>query len=152
MRKIEKTLFIYEAQDGTEFTSKENCLNYEHELNGLKFFKVYHTVDKTETGNFINWDYYAVFSNCGLHKEILEQYLVFEKQFLIIDTGVQGYGLSKGFEICEKQVNWQDDLEKNKIIKNATILSPKQLTYFFNDSSKYTYFNYAKSWNLKISS
>lgn len=148
MIEIEKTLVIYQSDDGVEFTNKDNCLRYERELKNLKWFKVYHTPDLTEYGTLTNYDYFVVYSECGCHEEILTQYMMFELSFVLVGPSVQGYRLQKHLNIVEVEKDF-----KNEMIKNLkyTLLTSKDLIYFCpKTDKKMIFFNYAEKWNLRF--
>ena len=40
MKEVKRTITVYEASDGTEFTDKEGCVRYEAKLLAPKVYKV----------------------------------------------------------------------------------------------------------------
>ena len=75
---------IFKAFDGKIFTSEAECKEYEKQkkefLDNLKFFIVNHSPDLNETGLFTEVSLIAVYSEYGLHKEIVNNYCI--KKFI----------------------------------------------------------------------
>ena len=140
MKEIEKTITVFEAQDGTCFESKENCERYEDQLRCVEFFKVFYNPDLTETGNFNSIRYFAVYSRFGYNKSILEQYLQKVMGWDLIGPSVMGYGLQLHYYIT--------DIKRSQIdLKTLTVLSPIELDWYPQNRSHY--FDYMKEWDLK---
>ena len=140
MKEIEKTITVFEAEDGTHFDKKENCERYEDQLRCVEFFKVSYNPDLTETGNFNSHTYFAVYSRFGYNKAILEQYLRNVMEWDLIGPSVMGYGLQLHYFITKIKRNEVD-------VKNLTILSPVELDWYPQNRSHY--FDYMKEWGLK---
>ena len=140
MKEVEKTITVFEAQDGTCFDKKENCERYEDLLRHVEFFKVQYNPDLTETGNFMSHRYFAVYSRCGYNKAILEQYLQKVMDWDLIGPSVMGYGLQLHYYITEINRPFVDT-------KNLTVLSPVELDWYPQNRSHY--FDYMKEWGLK---
>lgn len=140
MKEIEKTITVFEAQDGTCFTKKENCKRYEDQLKNTEFFKVFYNPDLTETGNLNSIHYFAVYSRFGCNKAILEQYLQKVMGWNLIGPSVMGYGLQLHYFITDTTRN---DIDTKKL----TVLSPDELDWYPRNGSHY--FNYMKEWDLK---
>ena len=140
MKEIEKTITVFEAQDGTCFESKENCERYEDQLKCVQFFKVSYNPDLTETGNFNSHTYFVVYSRFGYNKSILEQYLQKVMGWDLIGPSVMGYGLQLHYYIT--------DIKRSQIdLKTLTVLSPIELDWYPQNRSHY--FDYMKEWDLK---
>ena len=140
MKEIEKTIIVFEAEDGTCFDKKENCERYEDLLRCVEFFKVSYNPDLTETGNLNSHTYFAVYSKFGYNKAILEQYLTNVMEWDLIGPSVMGYGLQLHYYIT--------DINRNDIdTKNLTVLSPVELDWY--SDKKYKYFDYMTEWGLK---
>lgn len=140
MKEVTKTITVFEAEDGTCFDKKENCERYEDLLRCVEFFKVSYNPDLTETGNFNNHRYFAVYSRCGYNKAILEQYLRKVMDWDLVGPSVMGYGLQLHYYITEINRPFVDT-------KNLTVLSPVELDWYSKD--KVPYFDYMKEWGLK---
>ena len=140
MKEVTKTITVFEAEDGTCFDKKENCERYEDLLRCVEFFKVSYNPDLTETGNFNNHTYFAVYSRCGYNKAILEQYLRKVMDWDLIGPSVMGYGLQLHYYITEINRHHIDT-------KNLTVLSPVELDWYPQNKSHY--FDYMKEWGLK---
>ena len=140
MKEVTKTITVFEAEDGTCFDKKENCERYEYLLRCVEFFKVSYNPDLTETGNFNNHTYFAVYSRCGYNKAILEQYLRKVMDWDLIGPSVMGYGLQLHYYITEINRHHIDT-------KNLTVLSPVELDWYPQNKSHY--FDYMKEWGLK---
>ncbi len=140
MKEIEKTITVWEAEDGTTFEVKENCERYEDQLRCVEFFKVSYNPDLTETGNFNSHTYFVVYSRFGYNKAILEQYLRNVMEWDLIGPSVMGYGLQLHYYITN--IN-RPDIDT----KNLTILSPTELDWYPQNRSHY--FDYMKEWGLK---
>lgn len=141
MKEIEKIIIVFEALDGTCFDKKENCERYEDQLRCVEFFKVSYDPDLTQTGNFNNHTYFAVYSRFGYNKAILEEYLRKELDWNLVGPSVMGYGLQLHYYIT--------DVERSEVdIKRLDVLSPIELDWYSKD--KVRYFNYMKEWDLDL--
>lgn len=140
MKELTKTITLFEVLDGPRFDKKENCERYEGLLRCVEFFKVSYNPDLTETGNFNNHTYFAVYSRCGYNKAILEQYLRKVMDWDLIGPSVMGFGLQLHYYIT--------DINRSEIdTKNLTVLSPVELDWYPQNRSYY--FDYMKEWGLK---
>lgn len=140
MKEVTKTMVVFEAEDGTCFDKKENCERYEDQLKCVDFFKVFYNPDLTETGNLMEYTYFAVYSKYGYSRAILEQYLRKELDLNLVGPSVMGYGLQLHCRMT--------DIERSEIdLKRLTVLSPIELSWYSKD--KVPYFNYMKAWDLK---
>lgn len=142
---------IFKAFDGKIFTSEAECKKYEKQrkefLDNLKFFVVDHSPDLNETGLFTEVSLIAVYSEYGLHKEIVNNYCI--KKFGYLGAGVQGWRFQTyfnvrptDFETYSKGIleNWSYESHPKKII-----LSPIKLDEF-KDIER---FDYMKEWGFK---
>lgn len=140
MKEVTKTITMFEALDGTCFHDKGNCERYEEQLRGVEFFKVSYNPDLTETGNFNNHRWFAVYSKFGYNEAILEQYLTNVLEWDLIGPSVMGYGLQLHYFITK--------IKRNDIdTKNLTVLSPITLDWY--SAEKFHYFDYMSEWGLK---
>ena len=140
MKEIEKTITVFEAEDGVCFDNKENCERYEDQLRCTEFFKVSYNPDLTETGNFNSTRYFVVYSIFGYNKAILEQYLQKVMGWDLIGQSVMGYGLQLHYYIT--------NVKRSEIdLKTLTVLSPIELDWYPQNRSHY--FHYMKEWGLK---
>lgn len=140
MKEIEKTITVFEAQDGTCFDKKYNCEKYEDQLRNTKYFKVSYNPDLTETGNFNRVIHFAVYSKYGYNKSILEQYLQKVMGWDLIGPSVMGYGIQLHYSIV--------DIMRSEIdLKKLTVLSPIELEWY--PIGKIPYYNYISEWGLK---
>lgn len=99
---IQATAYI--AHDGRKFLNKEDCIKYEEELKKLEkiqYFVVSHSPDLTETGCFTTFSYVAVDpEGTGLTgEEIVTQWAI--DIFGYIGPGVQGYKLTRTFNVSK---------------------------------------------------
>lgn len=140
MKQTTKTITVWEAEDGTTFEVKENCVRYEDQLRCVEFFKVSYNPDLTETGSFKSHTYFAVYSRCGYNKAILEQYLRKEMDWDLVGPSVMGCGLQLHYYIQEINRHHIDT-------KSLTVLSPVELDWYPQNKSHY--FDYMKEWGLK---
>ena len=106
MKEIQAT--VYEAFDGTKFTTKEDCQKYEKVfLDDVRYFAVKHTPDLNETGKFTKVTYLAIVPyrygnaatlpwNYALKEICNGEYLT---------QGVQGSGFEANFSVspCNKE-------------------------------------------------
>lgn len=152
MKEIEKTITVYVADDGKEFTNKANCELYEKENKHTRWFRVMHTPDLNETGNLLCASYFVVYSDYWCYDAILDDYLRKELKYSKIGPSVMGYGLLEHYKIVNVDRSVIDneikmDFEVGKTKKIITILSPKKLDWI--DYENCEYFNYMKAWDLK---
>lgn len=143
---------IFKAFDGKIFTSETECKEYEKQrkeyLDNLKFFKVRHSPDLNETGFFTGELLVAVYSEYGLHKEIVNNYCI--KKFGYLGESVQGCRFQTYFSVCptnfetySKDIleHWSGyDSHPKKIL-----LSPTELDEFKGIER----FDYMKEWGFK---
>ena len=141
MKKVTKTIEIWEAIDGTCFDNIGDCEQYEAQLKNIKYFKVDCCPDLTETGYFNKHIYFMVYSRYGYQYNILENYLRNELKMTSIGPSVMGYGLQLHYLITE--------LTRNDIVFDRidTILSPIEIDNY--SCKKYKYFDYMSKWGLK---
>ena len=140
MKEITKTITVFEAEDGTCFEKAENCTRYEDQLRCVEFFKVFYNPDLSETGNFVSYAYFAVYSKYGYNKAILEEYWRKELKRSVIGPSVMGYGLQLH---CYVTIVERSEVDEKKL----TVLSPIELDWY--PKNKVTYFDYMKAWDLK---
>lgn len=140
MKEVIKKITVFEAEDGTCFDKKENCIRYEDQLKSVEFFKVSYNPELTETGKFMRTTYFAVYSKYGYNKAILEEYMRKETKRPVIGPSVMGYGIQLHYFIT--------DVNRSEIdLKRLTILSPIELDWY--PVKNYKYFDYMKEWDLK---
>lgn len=150
MEKI-TSVTIFKAFDGKIFTSSSECERYEKQkkefLDNLKFFEVRCNPDLTETGLFTEELLVAVYSEYGLHKEIVNNYCI--KKFGYLGVGVQGWRFQTyfgvyptDFETYSKGIleHWNYESHPKKIL-----LSPTELDEFKGIER----FDYMKEWGFK---
>ena len=150
MKKITSAT-IFKAFDGKIFTSEDECEEHEKQrkefLDNLKFFKVSHSPDLNETGLFTGELLVAVYSEYGLHKEIVNNYCI--KKFGYLGESVQGWRFQTyfsvyptDFETYSKGIieHWDHESHPKKII-----LSPTELDEFKGIER----FDYMKEWGFK---
>ena len=143
---------IFKAFDGKIFTSSSECERYEKKrkefLDNLKFFEVRHSPDLNETGLFTEELLVAVYSEYGLHAEVVNNYCI--KKFGYLGQGVQGWRFQVyfsyrpiDFETYSKGIleDWRGYESHPKKI----LLSPTELDEF-KDIER---FDYMKEWGFK---
>ena len=143
---------IFKAFDGKIFTSSSECERYEKKrkefLDNLKFFVVNHSPDLNETGLFTEELLVAVYSEYGLHAEVVNNYCI--KKFGYLGQGVQGWRFQVyfsyrpiDFETYSKGIleDWRGYESHPKKI----LLSPTELDEF-KDIER---FDYMKEWGFK---
>lgn len=137
---------VYVAEDGKEFLDKKECESYEKKVGNIKYFRVAHSPDLTETGSFVNRTYVAVYSNCYHHKDVVINY--FLQKFGYLCTSVMGYGFQTAFDVypCTKEDFIK--AESNKWGGRPTqttkmLLSPIDIEGFEER------FDYYKEWGFK---
>ena len=143
---------IFKAFDGKIFTSSSECKRYEKKrkefLDNLKFFEVRHSPDLNETGLFTEELLVAVYSEYGLHAEVVNNYCI--KKFGYLGQGVQGWRFQVyfsyrpiDFETYSKGIleDWRGYESHPKKI----LLSPTELDEF-KDIER---FDYMKEWGFK---
>lgn len=149
-KMITKTVYV--AQDGKEFSGKEECLKYEkfleEVLSKIEYFSIFCDLDLTETGEFTREIHVAVYSERYFHKEIAFEWAL--KRFGYLGVGVQGYGWQPHFsinKISKKQYMSLEVTDFNKRHHNKSqekiFLSPKKIEGFPE------IFNYVEAWGFK---
>lgn len=143
---------IFKAFDGKIFTSETECKEYEKQrkefLDNLKFFKVRHSPDLNETGLFTEELLVAVYSKCGWHKEIVNNYCI--KKFGYLGEGVQGCGFKTYFEVYPTNFETYskvilEDWRGYESHPKKILLSPIKL----DDFKGIERFDYMKEWGFK---
>ena len=143
-KEITKTIYI--ADDSREFLYEEDCKEYEKTvlniLKNVKYFKVYCSPDLSETGNYQEVFYVAVYSkiNC-YHYNILLKWLVIEEGYSIIRSGVMGYDYMPDFRIEETDREHYEYMISSK--KSTKFLSNEKIDFYPPN------IDYMKIWNLK---
>lgn len=143
---------IFKAFDGKIFTSSSECERYEKQrkeyLDKLKFFEVSHSPDLNETGLFTEELLVAVYSEYGLHGEIVHNYCI--KKFGYLGQGVQGWRFQTyfsvhpiDFETFSKGI--LEDWRGYESYPKKILLSPIELDEF-KDIER---FDYMKEWGFK---
>lgn len=94
---------VYRAFDGKEFKDVEQCKAYEASLKkDVKYFKILHTPDLCETGQYQHITYVAVYDT-PKHidaEAIVSAYALYKFKRLLV-RGVQGYGVQLNFSISK---------------------------------------------------
>jgi hypothetical protein len=144
MKSKEVTTTVYIADDGKEFLTENECKTYEKEvlqnLKWVKYFRVKYNPDLTETGNYQNEFYVAVYSRYGFHKNLLFMYLIEERGFHVLQQGVMGYGFMQSFKIITVG---KTEFEQSKYDVQSIFLSPMSLEGFPPNV------DYMVKWNFK---
>lgn len=93
---------VYKAFDGKEFKDAEKCMKYEASLKSIKYFKILHTPDLCETGQYQCITYVAVYDTPkNIEAEaIVSAYALYRFKNLLV-RGVQGYGVRLNFSISK---------------------------------------------------
>ena len=153
MKEEIKTLKVFIANDGKEFTSEQDCKKYEEgvlkDKKNIKYFEVRHRPDLTETGCLQECLFVAVLSTNYYHDCIVYNWCVKEKGFPILGEGVQGYGFQKHFSVSASTEEAFFASQKGRKISSMcwddgrVFLSPKAVEGFPEK------FDYIKKWGFK---
>lgn len=98
MEKKTVTKEFYVSYDGKEFSTEKECKEHEALYDRIRYFKIRHSPDLTETGLFMHITYAAVYSHYGYQRQIAEQW-AYDEFNGIIGTGIQGVGFTPNFSI-----------------------------------------------------
>jgi hypothetical protein len=107
MDLIKKEINVYTSEDGKEFLTEKECVDYENniltKLENIKYFKYCTNRDLTETGMFFSHNYAAVYIDGydSCYEEVLMQYLLDKHNGNLLSVNVQGYGVTSNFSISE---------------------------------------------------
>ena len=127
-KKIKKTT-VYEACDGKQFLTSEECIKHETylaEVANIKYYLVSHSPDLTETGCFTASTAVAVNRNMDLNQSDVV-YMWAIDRFGFIGPGVMGYGLQRYF--CVQEISSKEYFRKEHD-KNRAFLSSKDIDGF----------------------
>lgn len=94
---------LYKAFDGKLFKYATKCVSYETSMkNNIKYFKILHTPDLCETGQYQLVTYIAVYDTPkNIDAEaIVSAYALYRFKTLLV-RGVQGYGVIMNFKISK---------------------------------------------------
>lgn len=112
--KILKTT-VYEAADGKQFLSSDECKKYEaylEEISGIKYYLVSHNPDLTETGCFTAKTAVAVSKRDGYRslsqEDIATAWAI--DSFGYIGPSVMGYGIQRHF--CIREISKEEFFSK----------------------------------------
>ena len=143
---------IFKAFDGKIFASEDECKRYEKQkkefLDNLKFFIVNHSPDLNETGLFTEVSLVAVYSEYGLHGEIVNNYCI--KKFGYLGVGVQGWRFQTYFSVRPTDFETYskgilEDWRGYESHPKKILLSPTELDEFKGIER----FDYMKEWGFK---
>ena len=122
MKKENRTIYI--ADDGKEFVSEKECVEYEKLCNNIKYFVLRSSPDLTATGSFTSTTHVAVYSSGYYHKEIVEQY-AFLTIGRLIGEGVMGHGLQPHF--VKFRSTRECYLENKGVMRGGSEIKAKQI-------------------------
>ena len=143
---------IYKAFDGKIFVSEAECKEYEKQrkgfLDNLKFFEVRCNPDLNETGLFTEELLVAVYSEYGMHAEIVNNYCI--KKFGYLGQGVQGWRFQTYFSVYPTDFETYskgilEDWRGYESHPKKILLSPTELDEF-KDIER---FDYMLEWGFK---
>lgn len=123
---------VYEASDGKQFISKDDCKRYEEhlrEIADIQYFVVWAEPELTETGRFTKKIAVAVNKHRYLAAETIINAWAIER-FGYIGVSVQGYGLQRYYSVSKTPKDNYFNPEYNERGKERIFISTKDVDGF----------------------
>lgn len=140
---------VYKAFDGKEFKDVEKCKAYEASLKkGIKYFKILHTPDLCETGQYQRITYVAVYDTPKYidAEAIVSAYALYKFKHLLV-RGVQGYGVQLNFSISKIDETQYDAAEAMKWCNGSSdriVLTSQDFGEMTGDENVVNYMDFIK--------
>lgn len=136
MKEEIKTVYI--AEDGAEFSDKNECFLYENYIKNFKYFIVDYCRDLTETGNFQLKNFICCQLFPSIPLQVVEKFIADEYcQGQFIDKGVQGYGILTTFEYKE--------VDKETFLKQYMLFYKSKVDLLYNNVGNQHFFKFKEN-------
>lgn len=141
------TKIVYVADDGSQFDDEKTCQEYEKRMGNIKHYRIMHSPDLNETGNFCRKTYVAIlYDKCpSMAPDILLEYIYREFK-CILGPSVMGFGMQRHviFDECSKD----EYMRHPAMTWGARHESPQLFLSDINVSGYPKHINFLKEWKL----